>query len=429
MKKNSIKQIIVDFHKEPLPNVIERNVKIPIGSNKIISLIGVRRAGKTFTLIQIMHQLLKKNIKKNKIIYINFEDERLDLKADELELIIQAYAELYPNNNFKECYIFFDEIQVVENWEKFVRRIYDTLTKNIFITGSNSKLLSREIATSLRGRTLSYEIFPLDFKEFLKFKNVKPDFYHTTTKAKIVNLFYEYLTYGGFPEIIFLDNKELKIKTLQNYFEVMLYKDLVERYEIKQITLLKFFLKRLFEQITSPVSINKIYNDVKSQGYKISKDRLYEFAEYIENIYIGLFSKKYSISILKTEFSAKKFYTIDNGLLNAVTFKYSQDYGKLFENLVFMELKKAGKDVFYYKNRKECDFLYFENNTPLLVQACFDTSEKNTLNREIESLKSIMEFFNIKKGYIVTGDTENIIKNKNFEIELIPFYRFCFDVI
>ena len=208
MKKEIIKTIIRDFHNFSLPKLFQRDLEIPTKTQKIISLIGVRRAGKTSIFLNLIKNLIKKKgISKEKIIYINFEDERLVLNSDDLNLILQAYMDLYPNINLNECYIFFDEIQNILFWEKFIRRIYDTVTKNIFITGSNSKFLSTDIATSLRGRTISYEIYPLSFKEYLNFNKIKVDLYSSKSISQINHYLLKYLNSGGFPELISCDIK------------------------------------------------------------------------------------------------------------------------------------------------------------------------------------------------------------------------------
>jgi predicted AAA+ superfamily ATPase len=173
VKKELIKEIIRDFHRENLPESKSRDLSINVDTNKIITITGVRRCGKTYMLFETIKKLLSNGIDKNMILYLNLEDERLELKTEELDLIIQAYRELYPDIPLSQCYFFFDEIQNVMGWERFLRRLYDKLTKNIIITGSNSRLLSKEIATSLRGRTITYEIFPLSFSEYLRFHNIE----------------------------------------------------------------------------------------------------------------------------------------------------------------------------------------------------------------------------------------------------------------
>ncbi len=239
-KKDTLKTIITNFHNRKLKSSYERNIKLPIKTNIIISVIGVRRSGKTYILYETIKKLLKNKVPKKNILYINFEDERIKLKQDELDFILQAYQELYPEINLEDCHFFFDEIQNTQGWEKFVRRIFDTISTNIFITGSNSKLLSTDIATELRGRTITYTVYPLSFKEYLNFNNIEPNFYGTEQKNKILLYSKKFLQLGGFPEIVKLPD-DLKIKKLQDYFNSIIYKDLIERYDVSNPTVLKFF--------------------------------------------------------------------------------------------------------------------------------------------------------------------------------------------
>lgn len=249
-----------------------------------------------------------------------------------MDLILQSYRELYPDFNLSETYFFFDEIQNIDSWQRFIRRIYDSVTKKIFITGLNSKLLSQEIATSLRGRTLAEEILPLSFSEFLEFKNFRvvlpQDLYDSAVRAKLLSFFREYLTGGSFPEIIF-QPENLKLRILQEYFNVMIYKDLIERYSIKDTFVLKYFIKRLAETVTKPVSIHKIYNEIKSQNIKISKNQLYEFLEYLENAFLIRQIRKKKRLVIKEELTEKKVYFIDNGILRAIRVFVGADYGFL----------------------------------------------------------------------------------------------------
>jgi predicted AAA+ superfamily ATPase len=425
-RKDIFKELIVEFHQDGIPDFIERDLELPINTNKIISVIGVRRSGKTYLLFQTIKKLLEK-IPIEKIIYINFEDERLEIKAQDLSLLLEAYKELYPEISLKDLYLFFDEIQNIEDWEKFVRRIYDKYTKNIYITGSNSKLLSKEIATALRGRTISYEIFPLSFKEFLKFKGFyfeEKDFYNLEKRGIWKKQFLEYLEYGGFPEIVFFDDKNLKLKTLQNYFEVMLYKDLVERFQIKNSIILKYFIKRVIENIGKPLSVNNIFNELKSQGYKVSKDSLYEYLEMIEDIYLSIIVRKYSKSILKTGFSQKKAYIVDNGLINALSFSFKENYGVLLENLIAKEFKANGYEIFYYKEKKECDFVVAKKDKVIPVQVSYSLFSEKTKKREINGLLEAAKFLNVKNGIILTFDEFEELTINNIEIKIFPFYYY-----
>lgn len=422
-KKQLLKQIIRDFHLSENFDVKPRNIQPPIDTKKIITLIGVRRCGKTSIFYHMINQLIEK-IEKTKILFLNFEDERFELNSDELDLILQAYMELYPSYKLSECYFFFDEIQNIPNWEKFIRRMYDTISKNIFITGSNSKLLSSEIATSLRGRTLNFEIFPLSFKEYLSFKDIEVDFYSSKSLAFIKNAQESFLKNGSFPETLFLEEIYAN-KTLQEYFNVLLYKDLAERYNITNTVALKFFLKRIISSSTKQISINKIFNELKSSGIKIGKNTLYEFLEYVQNIYLALTLQKYDNSLINKELGEKKIYSIDIGLNNATEFRFSDDIGKSLENAVFLELRRKEFDIYYYRTSKsECDFLVFDKNTISdVIQVTFDISDENTKSREIKGLIEACKNFDLKSGTIITFDSEDELIENGIKIKIIPFYK------
>lgn len=422
-KKEQLKQIIRDFHLSADFDVKPRTLQPPSCTKKIITLVGVRRCGKTSILYHMINELCKR-VDKTKILFLNFEDERLELNSDELDLILQSYMELYPEQNLSECYLFFDEIQNVANWEKFIRRVYDTVTKNIFITGSNSKLLSSEIATSLRGRTLSFEVFPLSFKEYLSFKDIEVDLYSSRSLAHIKNAQEAFLKNGSFPETLFLD-EIYATKTLQEYFNVLLYKDLAQRYNITNTVALKFFLKRVIATATKQISINKIYNELKSSGIKIGKNTLYDFLDYVQNIYLALTLQKYDTSLVNKELGEKKIYSIDIGLNNATEFKFSDNIGKALENAVFLELKRNNNEIYYYKSAKsECDFVIStKGKITHALQVTYDMSDVDTKEREIKGLLEACQNFDLRVATIVTYDSEDEFEVDGIKINLIPFYK------
>ena len=426
-KKEQLKQIIRDFHLRENFDVKTRTLQPPIDTKKIITLIGVRRCGKTSILYDMINKL-SDTTPKTKILFLNFEDERLDLEVNELDLVLQSFSELYPEQNLKECYFFFDEIQNISGWEKFVRRVYDTVSKNIYVTGSNSKLLSSDIATSLRGRTLSYEVYPLSFYEYLSFKNIKVDLYSSKSLAHIKNALSLFLKDGAFPETLFLED-QYKNQTLQEYFNVLLYKDLAERYNITNTVALKFFLKRIIASSTKQISINKIYNELKSNGIKIGKNTLYDFLDYVQNIYLALTLHKYDKSLVNKELGEKKIYSIDIGLNNAIEFKFSDNIGKSLENAVFLELKRNYDEVFYFKNiNSECDFIISEKNSiTQAIQVTYDMSDEDTKSREIKGLVQACKNFKLNNGVIVTYDTDDEIIHDNINISLIPFYKWAIE--
>ncbi|MCL6493807.1 MAG: ATP-binding protein [Ignavibacterium sp.] len=420
--KEIIKTIIADFHSRSLPEIIERNLSVPIKSGKIISIIGPRRVGKTYFLFFLINKLAEKVHRKN-IIYINFEDERLDFDSSTLNLILEAYYELYPENE-DELYFFFDEIQTVKNWEKFIRRVYDNVSKNIFITGSSSKLLNTEVSSSLRGRALSYELFPLSYKEYLRFKNVPFDNLSSTkTKANLIRHFNNYLLQGGFPEIIDF-SEELRNKTLQSYLDVMMLRDIIERYNISNPIALKYLIKKALTNVGNYLSVNKIFNELKSIGVKVSKDSIYMFLNYIQDANLIFMTNIYSESINVQNTNDKKIYCIDNGLANSISFSLSENKGRLLENLVYLYLKSRGKNIYYSYDKKECDFVLYDKFK--IIAAYQVTTELNELNkeREINGLIEAMKKYRLKKGVILTLEQKDYLKQDNLEIFIEPAWQF-----
>lgn len=426
IRKELLKELIVTFQELTPANLFPRNTSIPVDTNKIIALRGVRRCGKSSVMQLAINQLIETGISEKQILFINFDDERLQFELSDFDLIIQSYQELYPLIKLQDVYVFFDEIQACAGWEQFVRRVYDQYSKHIFVTGSNSKMLSSEIATSLRGRTLQYEILPLTFEEFCHFSGLETNVYSTVNKPKLIAAFTEFLHYGGFPEVVLMQHEHYE-RILQEYYFVMLYKDLVERYELKNIAAIKYFIQRMMVNITKPTSINKLYNELKSLGVTVSKNTLYELAEYLEAIYFFMPVPKYEPSLVKQSSSDKKYYCIDNGLRKSLSRTTSDDNGILLENLVYLWLRAQcdmSKNIYYYKGNKECDFVVTHGaDTEQLVQVCWDLSEKSTFERETEGLIEASKKMNCTNLTIITSDFEQLIEYNGFQIKIVPAWK------
>jgi uncharacterized protein len=423
MDKETLKSLIRTFHSEELPKYLPRRLTIPLRSNKIISLIGPRRSGKTSELFNLMAAILEDGVPIRQLLYLNFEDERLDFEVRTLDSILQAYLELYPDLKFKECFFFFDEIQNIDGWERFVRRVHDSISKNIFITGSNAKLLSKEIATSLRGRALTYKVLPLSFLEYCQFKKIPLDLYARRSKAHLTNALKDYLQWGGFPEIIDYSD-DLKTRTLQEYFNTMMYRDMIERYDLKHPALIKYFLKKLLSCVTKNISVNKLFNELKSAGFKISKQKLYDYLIMSENIFLGIVLKKYSTTTINQELTDKKIYIIDNGLLTATHFRFSNNVGKAMEQCVFLELFRNDQSVFYYKEKFECDFLIQEGLTIVsAIQVCYALDNAETRRRELQGLLAACNAFGLSKGSIITYEQEEEFLYEGIAVQVIPLIK------
>ncbi|NCO13941.1 MAG: ATP-binding protein, partial [Thiomicrospira sp.] len=359
-----------------------------------------------------------------KLVYLSFEDERLSLQAEDLDLILQAYRELYPELDLSQCYFFFDEIQEVQGWEKFIRRLDDSVSRRIYLTGSNSKLLSSEIATSLRGRCLSFEMFPLSFREFLRFKNIEPDIVSSKGRALLNTTFEQYLVQGGFPELVAIESAEIRRKILQDYYDVMLFRDVIERYQEGNIPALKYFLKRLLESVSSPLSIAKIHNEMKSAGFRVGKNSLHDYLAMSEAVYFTLIASKYDPSIVRQNMAEKKGYIIDNGFLTQLSFRYQQDHGKLLENLVAISLRRQNQNLHFIKGSQECDFVFQTEDGMMPLQVAYDLSHPDTLTRELNGLVKAAEFLNQRKGVIITHNEARELVHHNIEVKMLPAWQF-----
>lgn len=413
-----------------IPEVFEREGNIDFKIDFIWAISGPRRSGKTYFCFKTIKELERKGFKKN-ILYINFEDPKLlGANENDLDKLLESFYEFSDLNKGDKLFLFLDEIQNVRNWDIWVRHVYDTLKNiKIVLTGSSSKLLSKEISTKLRGRVVNKEIFPVSFRELLLWKNIE---YNLKTvsykpiKTKIKKLFNFYLRNGGYPALIFstVNNQEI----LKNYFDSMILKDIVERHNIQDVKKLNNLANLLFESVTKEISYNKITNKLKSLGFKLSKNTVIEHLSYFEDAYLFFQNLKYDYSLTKQLGSIKKIYCMDNGMLDVVSFKFSKDDGKLLENLCFVELRRAGKEIFYFRENRECDFVIKEKNKiSSAIQVCYKLNEENK-KREIDGLLEAMDKFNLKKGIILTDDQKDNIKINNKEISIQPAWEWMLKV-
>jgi uncharacterized protein len=421
--KDVFKELIRSFQVRKLPDFTSRSMQLPLNTGKIVSLTGVRRSGKTYMLYQNIAELYKQGIKPEQIVFINFEDERLPNNPDIFDMLLQAYRELFPGTELSKCYFFFDEIQNIDRWEKFVRRLNDQESKNIFLSGSNSKLLGREIATELRGRTINYELYPLSFKEYLTFRDIDIDLYVPHQKAMIISAFNDYLFKGGFPETVgFSENIHRKV--IQEYFNTMLFRDIVERYNVTDVNVLKFFVKKIMASVTTPLSINKLYNEIRSNKYHIGKNVLYDYLRYVEEAYMTVVINKYDYSVIKQENSSKKVYVVDNSFLPVLDYYVSSNKGKLLENFVAMEFIKSGKKIFYFKQTNECDFIVESDSGLLPVQVAYSIKDTTTRKRELKGLLTACKYLDINKGMIISSDESESFKYQHLDVEVVEAYKY-----
>lgn len=403
---------------------IEREIDLPVQPELIITIPGVRRAGKSSLLMLTVNKLLASGVKREQMLWVNFDDERLDrMPTEELDEVLQAYREMYPEIELKDVYMFFDEIQNIDGWDLFVLRVFKSYCRNVYVTGSNAKLLSAEISTALRGWTLDYEMLPLSFREFCRFKGIDAHSYLESDKAKRYAAMEEYIHGGGFPKVVLSTDKSMKLRLLQGYFNTMLFRDLAERHAIKNIEALRYFLKRVMQNLTKTTSINAIVNDMRSNGVSVSKDDLYNWADWAVDAYLFVRYPKYSRSLVKENQSLRKYYVIDTGMRQAVLMPQSEDKGKLLENIVALELfrrRGADRKMFYWQDGRECNFVvHREEHVEELIQVTWDIEDEDTRKREIDGIKEAAKGTKCNKLTIVTRERKETIEEDGFNIEVV----------
>lgn len=410
-----------------------RENPLPVNDGKIITIPGVRRCGKSSKMEAVVNDLLASGVERERFLWVGFDDERLiHMSSDQLDTIIEAYMEMYPDIALSSVYMFFDEIQLIEDWEYFVMRLYKHYSKHIYISGSNASMLSSELKSALRGWPVEEETMPLSFREYCGFKGINTDSWLESDMAKLRNAFVEYNNEGGFPEVVLEQNPLQKVKILQGYFDTMLLKDLAEHYDLSNIEVLRYYLKRIMSNLTKPTSIRAIHGDIKSRGLKVSKDDLYDWANHACDIFMFLRVPNYSKSLQKIESSQPKFYCIDNGLRDAVLLPQSNDDGKKIENTVFLQLYRQRTPIdriFYYQGRGECDFVVQRGiETHSLIQVTWEMSDENTRRREINGLVEASEATGCHDLYIITADnSEEIVLDNGDTIHVLPAWRWLLE--
>jgi len=399
----------------------DRDIKATPSKNFANAIIGPRRAGKSFFLFNLIRKL---KLRDKDYLLINFEDDEIrSLEREKITKCIHFHTEIYGE---EPKYLFFDEIQNLERWQSFIYSLVEKKRYYIFITGSSSKLLSKEIATQLRGRSINVVVFPFSFKEFLRIKNFKfKEIYSSYEEAKIKNLLRNYLNTGGFPQVVL---KEIAKKTFfREYLNVVLYRDLVERYKIENPEVARFLLYSAVQSFTKEFSLNKIYRQLK-QKTEVSNKTVYAYSTYLGEIFFAFFLRKFHFSHKKSLLSMPKIYINDNGLASNLGF--FPDIGKLMENLVFLELKKkeleGEYEIYYWKDyrQKEVDFVIKEGlKVKQLIQVTYAFARDEIDKREIKSLLKASEELKCKNLFVITWDYENEEKIDRKRIKFIPLWR------
>ena len=418
------KEEIIDYFREYErieEEILEREIKVPLDSNFIISIIGPRRAGKTFFLFSLIKKL-------HNAVYLNFEDSRLaEANYKEIRDLIRTFIEIYGKN---PKYLFFDEVQNIKNWEKIVRELHDLKRYKIFITGSSSKLLSKEIVTQLRGRSISYLLLPFSFREFLNFKQIAIKKYLSKDEeAKIKNLLRSYIEFGGFPDVV---KEKNKLKILQEYSDLILFRDFIERHRIRNFDLARVLHMFVIQNFSKEVSLRSLFNRLKL-NIRVAKDSVYEYVTKLEDTMFFFFLRKFSKKVHLRETWPKKVYICDTGLTKII--KYSQDYGRMMENIVFLELLRKKNlnpliEVFYFKiYNGEVDFVVKEGLKVIqLIQVTYASGKDEVEQRELRSLLKASELLKCKNLLCITWDYESEEELKGKKIRFVPLWKWLYGI-
>lgn len=428
-----LKEVILDAQEAPLQTGVARRVKIKPVSGKATVCIGVRRSGKSTFMFQLMQRLLDSGVSRQNILYLNFFDDRLhQLRHDGLGAILEAYYSIYPEKkNTEKVYCFFDEIQVIGGWEPFVDRLMRTERCEVYITGSSAHMLSKEIATQMRGRALAWEMFPFSFQEFLDYRCIDSQGALSTRKRLLVQkAFEEYWEAGGFPEVAGLD-RLLRIKTHQEYFNAVLFRDLIERHDISHPKAATDLAHWLVDNTGSMYSVNNLTGYLKSLGHKAPKSTVSDYLEWFEDAYFLFSVRVFDASLTRAQANPKKVYCIDHSLVTSVASGILVNSGHLLENLVFVALRRVWPSIFYFKSRagREVDFVVRKpDRSRMLVQVCESMADPRTRKREIAAVSEAMREMDLKTAQIVTRGEEEHLATDSGTIDVVPAWRFLLNL-
>jgi len=428
MDKNKLKELLIEYKERFLierSDLIRREIQDRIESfvkyKEVIMITGTRRGGKSSLMKLICDDLIKKyKVPASNILYLNFEDERfIEFNSGDFAKIYELYLQINKPTGRK--YFFLDEIQNVPGWERWVNRLYENENIKIFITGSNASLLRSEVSTALTGRNRVITNFPFSFREFLVYKSYRleeNDFYQTEKRAIIKGFFQKYLKLGGYPEIVKINDSTL----LEQYFKDIIYRDILPRYSVKKIKEIRELCLFLASNLGSIHSYNKLLSLIGVKSINTVKNYL----EILEEVFLFFQINLFDYSIKRQIYNPSKIYIIDTALGNSISFKFSENIGHIYENLVFLELKRRNKEIYYWKSKKgkEVDFLIKRGlDIEEAIQVSYNLNDKKTLDREIESLLLAKEEFKIKYLTIVTEDEDIEKEIGNVKIKIIPLWK------
>jgi hypothetical protein len=420
-------EIIAEAHARDLPAPQHRDLTLPWLPHKVDAVIGMRRAGKTWLLFQRMQQLMQQGIPREHLLYLNFEDDRLgavDLTV--LSELVEAHYRRVPSARGAPGALFFDEIQIVDGWERFVRRIVDTETAHVCVSGSSAKMLSREIATSLRGRSVATEVFPYSFTEIAAHAGIaRGQLPGARDRSKVERLAVDYVSAGGFPEVQDTD-EETRVRVLQSYLDAVILRDVIERHAVQNAAALRRFVQQLVNNPAGMLSVHKLHGDLSSQGFAVAKDSLHAWLDHLEDAFAFFTVPIHARSERARQRNPRKLYAVDPGLVTACARRENAGVGHLLETAVFLELRRRTDEITYVRTKSgfEVDFLTPDG----LVQACASVRDEATYDREVRALQEAMAEHGTNATLVTLSDPIDKVTVPEGTIRVVPFWRWALGV-
>ncbi len=427
-----VQDLLVEARQQAWFTGVPRHLDYRLMPGKALACIGVRRCGKSTFLHQVMARLRSEGVPDEDILYLNFFDDRLEpVRKGRLDLITEAYFSLYPENRGRGgLHCFLDEIQMCSGWEGFVDRLLRVERMGVCFSGSSARLLAHEVGTAMRGRALTWELFPFSFAEFLDARGIAPDLQGQAARLRVRKAFAEYWEKGGFPEVLDAD-ESVRVMIHQDYFKTMIFRDVVDRCDAIHPRAVRDAAYRLLNSAASLYSINAMTGYLKSQGHKISKTFVGEMLDWFEDAYALFSVKLFDASLSRQLANPKKIYAIDHALVRSCSTGILVNSGHLLENLVFIDGRRRGRSLCYYRTRngREVDFVWRNADGALtLVQVCEHMPEgSETRARELTALREAQIEQSGCRAVVVTWDEDGSAEGAGRSIEMIPVWKFLLE--
>lgn len=429
----TLEGLVAEFLDRAPSKLTRRTTRLPSLRGKVDAVVGMRRSGKTCLLLQKAQELMDAGLPRSNAMYLNFEDERLvGMRADELRLVPETLYRRHPEARGSETWFFFDEIQNVPGWERFVRRVVDVERVRVVVSGSSAKLLSTEIATSLRGRSLATELLPFSFREALTHGGVEaPATWPPAarTRSELERAFLRYLEVGGFPEVQGVED-ELRLRILRDYVDVVLLRDVAERHGFTNLAALRHLARRLLHSPAGRFSISRFLNETRSLGIAVGKDALHASFGHLQDAFLCFSVERRTRSVKQRQVNPKKIYLVDHGLSRAFAEFGSEDLGARLENATYLELRRRGRRADYFMNESGTEVDFFVERPlgePYLLQVCADLSSPETRSRELRAVQEAAAACRVGRAVIVTLHDDEAVALPGCDVRIVPAWRWFLD--